>query len=605
MPAEDSEDDDVIIDEARLAGPLRKTDVIFEGPPLPVSGCTVFPDCKRMLFLGDAGSRVFCAETGKLLAYLGGPCPRGPHLDAAARIVSVTSREVEPATLPAGDVAMKTVTAKAAAFLSKAATRKAAASMKRAVAVTGCVVCPTGELPWVLIIGADGGHVWDVEGDHELVHFRRHVGWVHACAAFPDGQRVVTVGADGNGHIWEAMTGQELVVLRGHAGRVNSCAITPDGARVLTAGDDGLGCSWDAATGQEIARLVGHGHRGGFEGFERGALSCAAFPDSKRALTVGADSFGRVWEVETGRELVKMQGHWGSIFGCCVFRMPDTPAWLRPDREGPELWLSSFMADADAKHSDTELPDDAGLGAEVRQASLVEDTGTTGTPHQGHTNRRDEGGAQNDSGFHRVGGQVEAVPTRDWDKKHCALTVGEDGSVRIWNCQTGQEIHKMIGHAGGVTGSCMAFRDGNIMLTVGCDGTVRLWDPHVGHEVGRVGGLVRTHAAPFPDGSRVVTVSEDGEGFIWDFRDLREELAEDDGEHAAWCGDGFGGFRHEIGHMTTDDTHYGQDWRVENNHLCGGWDNDALGDGCGGWKEDEAEWSEACWREGEWEEDAA
>jgi WD40 repeat protein len=66
------------------------------------------------------------------------------------------------------------------------------------------------------------------------------------------------------------------------------------------------------------------------------------------------------------------------------------------------------------------------------------------------------------------------------------VSAGDDGTVRIWDSQSGQELLRLVGHAGWVR--CSAYApEGDRIVSAGDDGTLRIWDAHTGR-------LLRIHA---------------------------------------------------------------------------------------------------------------
>ena len=115
----------------------------------------------------------------------------------------------------------------------------------------------------------------------------RHLGAVNAVAFSPDGQRIVSGGADGTIRLWRAGDMQPLQLLFGHTGRVLSVGFSPDGQRIVSAGFDSSVRVWDVASGEEVSRLEGHTGRVWSVGFS---------PDGERIVSAGDDSSVRVWE---------------------------------------------------------------------------------------------------------------------------------------------------------------------------------------------------------------------------------------------------------------------------------------------------------------------
>jgi len=102
---------------------------------------------------------------------------------------------------------------------------------------------------------------------------------------------------------------------------------------------------------------------------------------------------------------------------------------------------------------------------------------------------------------------------------------GSDGTLRVWDPQTGRQVRPALtGHTGGVRAVC-AFVDAHGALRLasgGSDGTVRLWDPQTGRQVGspltgHTGGVSGVCAFVDADGApRLASGGNDGTVRVWD-----------------------------------------------------------------------------------------
>jgi WD40 repeat protein len=108
------------------------------------------------------------------------------------------------------------------------------------------------------------------------------------------------------------------------------------------------------------------------------------------------------------------------------------------------------------------------------------------------------------------------------------VSAGEDGTVRLWDVHSGQQIGEpMRGHEGYVRSAAFS-SDGQLIVSAGQDGTIRLWDAKGGHEIGypligHQGGVLSAMFSQ--DGERIVSSGEDGTIRLWDVRSGEEDIA--------------------------------------------------------------------------------
>ncbi|KHO28341.1 hypothetical protein QQ44_02125 [Mycolicibacterium setense] len=98
-------------------------------------------------------------------------------------------------------------------------------------------------------------------------------------------------------------------------------------------------------------------------------------------------------------------------------------------------------------------------------------------------------------------------------------TAADDGTVRMWNADTGAQVgDPLAGHTGTVWSAAFS-PDGKRIATGGADGTVRLWDAGTGRPVGQplAGHTAMVQRVAFsPDGSRIVSGGWDHSVRLWD-----------------------------------------------------------------------------------------
>ena len=103
--------------------------------------------------------------------------------------------------------------------------------------------------------------------------------------------------------------GRLLGTLSGHSDRVNAVAVTGDGTRAISGSRDNTLKVWNLETGAELLTLNGHSDR---------VNAVAVTGDGTRAISGSLDNTLKVWNLETGEQLLTLNGHSELVFAVAV-----------------------------------------------------------------------------------------------------------------------------------------------------------------------------------------------------------------------------------------------------------------------------------------------
>ncbi len=92
--------------------------------------------------------------------------------------------------------------------------------------------------------------------------------------------------------------------LEGHASSVSSVAFSLDGKRLVTGSFDKSAKIWDLQSGKQILSLQGH----------TSSVNSVAFsPDGQRLATCSSDKTAIIWDIQSGKQILRLQGHTSSV----------------------------------------------------------------------------------------------------------------------------------------------------------------------------------------------------------------------------------------------------------------------------------------------------
>jgi WD40 repeat protein len=341
-------------------------------------------------------------------------------------------------------------------------------------------------LPLIALLAAFGGWWW-LGQRSEVGRISARTDGINCLALSADGRSVLAGCADKSLRLWDVATGNELLRLDGHEEAPRSVALAPDGRLALSCGGlvaqregkytpvDCAVRAWDLEADRQreppLGKYEGPVWSVAFASDGRRALACTGWYEykdneyiTKDRKSVPKDCFIRVYDVATGQELRKLEGH-KELVTCAAFT-PDGSRIVSGSRDNTlRLW-------------------DVVTGRELRRVEL------TGKPQVTCL-------AVSPDGRRLLTGEEPTARLRLWDLEELeeldqkplaeaarGLAFSPDGSrilvgsddhiVRLLDAATLAEVRHFPGHAKQVTG--VAFLpDGQHALSGSADGTIRVW----------------------------------------------------------------------------------------------------------------------------------
>jgi WD40 repeat protein len=305
--------------------------------------------------------------------------------------------------------------------------------------------------------------LWDARSGRLLHVLETAAGGILALGFSPDGRLVAAASSDGIARVYRVRTGARLVLLNGHATAVTAIGFSPDGNTIVTGSSDRTAKIWATDTGRLLRVLTGHGD----------TVSAAYFTaGGTQAVTAGTDGTVRVWDSGTALELTRVLHQSRSITGLDV--SADGSRLLLGDAGGGlRVWSLAarrFMRTVRLAEpvNGVVFGPDAPVGVSEPERAVAY-SAATGLVTAGPDGIRGRG-----AGSLRLRPPVKTTSIALSRDGQLLAAGAVDGSLRLWDSQTGKLLQTLPGHRDEVLS--VAFSpDAKSLLTGSRDGDGRLW----------------------------------------------------------------------------------------------------------------------------------
>lgn len=294
---------------------------------------------------------------------------------------------------------------------------------------------------------------------------------------FPDGS---DSPADSSAYLWDLRNRTQAQVFSGHSNWVWAADISPDGSLFASGSGplfgpesvavlDASARIWDAETGEELMTLAGHGDT---------VDSVRFLPDGGQLLSASWDGTIRRWDLATGAEIQRYTIEDASVFmidllpngaqfvsgsSDAIIRLWDIESGeILREYIGHEVAVNGVHVSADGKLMVSASGDWGGADRTVRLWDV--ESGELLQTFEGHGH---------------IVNYARLAPNSDF-----IISTSWDDSVRMWDIESGEEIRQFVGHAGNTFGIAIT-EDSSTLLTTSSDTTVRMWDIASGEELNR------------------------------------------------------------------------------------------------------------------------
>src|SRR4051812_14854616 len=289
----------------------------------------------------------------------------------------------------------------------------------------------------------------------------------------------------------------QILAITGHTDRIRSVAVSPDGRRIATASFDNTARIWDAETGQEIMALGKPAEH---------FIQIVFSRDGNLIATASYDRTARLWDARTGQLIRDFTGHTDRLRSL-AFSSDDRRLVTGSYDRTVRIWDVATGKQLKVLTGHDEVVSGVGFspdGARVVSSSYDKTVRIWDVA----TGRE----------FKRLPGHTDRVTAAEFSPEGLRiLTASGDKSARIWEVSSGRELVQLRGHTQ-LLAAAKFSADGRNVITAAYDRTARIWDSSTGQQLFLLAGHTDTvESAVFSkDGTRAITAASDRTVRVWD-----------------------------------------------------------------------------------------
>jgi WD40 repeat protein len=301
--------------------------------------------------------------------------------------------------------------------------------------------------------------LFDRQLSQPFKQFEGHLGVVRAAAFSPKDERLVTASADGTAGLWDVKSGRRIATMDHRPFEAYDAKFSGDGTRIVTLTNwevanhpDHAGL-WDGVSGRLIAWLP-----------HDGLVYAARFnAKGNRIVTASEDGFAKIWNARDGALMATLKGH-GARVTDAEFSADGQQVVTAGQDHSVRIWDSATgRLESKLNENAIGLPTQAVFDQRGQSVAIASQNGSVWIwfPASGRT-------------LTLKGHQQAVSGVRFSQRNALLLSFGDDGTVRVWDAQTGLALGIVASHHSAVTSVDM--NDEQTSLVSSDWGDVAVWD---------------------------------------------------------------------------------------------------------------------------------